>query len=60
VTSSASCGRTRRATNARTASANGRIERERRRARVEAGARWDDVVPRASELGLPAPEFRMA
>ena len=31
-----------------------RIDAEARSARVEAGARWWDVVPRASELGLAA------
>ena len=30
------------------------IDAERRIARVRAGARWEDVVPRASELGLAA------
>ena len=30
------------------------IDAERRVARVRAGAKWDDVVPRASELGLAA------
>ncbi len=31
-----------------------RIDARKRRARVEAGARWQDVVPAASELGLAA------
>ncbi len=34
--------------------ANAQVDREARRAKVEAGAQWQDVVPAASELGLAA------